>query len=160
MAVSVSMSRTNTTSENDKTNNLSFDLWCHRKDSFDRGLDLIRKLDDSRWEISEQYESLTFALCAIDESLDVDADAEVRKTNVGGPAKTMFDIWKRQSMEKHSMINVPLSTKNESELSETVKQYAEKAEVEVNGKSVERLVLPQIKYMFPAIPKKKVRCLV
>lgn len=140
----------------DKTNNLSFELWCHRKDSFDRGVALVKKIDDGRWETSEQYEALTFALCAIDESLDVDADSEVRKTNSGGPAKTMFDIWKRLSMEKHAMVNIPLSKKNEAELSETVKQYAEKADVVVNGKTVERSVLPQIKYMFPAIPKKKV----
>mmetsp|Transcript_30011 Transcript_30011/g.38741 ORF Transcript_30011/g.38741 Transcript_30011/m.38741 type:complete len:1575 (+) Transcript_30011:1304-6028(+) len=67
----------------------------------------------------------------------------------------MYDIWKRFSMEKHSMVEVPLSKKNEAVLTETVKQYAEKKEIVIDGKSVERLFLPQIKYMFPAVPKKK-----
>jgi cellobiose-specific phosphotransferase system component IIB len=93
---------------------------------------------------------------AIDESLEVDADSEVRKSGGAGPAKTMFEVWKRHSMDKHALTKVPLSKKNEAEISETVKQYAEKKEVLVDGHTEVLLVLPQIKYMYPAIPKKKV----
>jgi len=93
---------------------------------------------------------------AIDEVLDVDADAEVRKALMSGPAKTMFDVWRRNSMDKHALTDVPLSKANEAALSETVKQYAERTQVEVNGKMEERAVLPQMKYMYPAVPKKKV----
>lgn len=94
---------------------------------------------------------------AIDESLEVDADAEVRKVGGGGgAAKTMFDVWKRRTMEKHALTEVPLSKRNEADISETVKQYASKVEVVVDGRTEQRLVVPQMKYMFPAVPKKKV----
>ena len=64
----------------------------------------------------------------------------------------MYEGWKRQTMEKHSLTNVRLTDASAQTLSETVKQYAE-AQV-AGGRT--QLVLPQIKYQFPAIPKKKV----
>jgi len=133
----------------------TFDAWCHRKDVFDKGLELLAQLDSYRWEKDEEYEHLTAALVAIDESLEVDADAEVRKARTTGASKTMFEIWKRSSMEKHALTQVPLSKRNEAEISETVKQYATKTEVMVEGRMQERLVLPQMTYMYPALPKKK-----
>jgi hypothetical protein len=59
-------------------------------------------------------------------------------------------------MEKHALTSVALSPKDEAQLTETVKQYAERQNVVVAGRSEQLLVLPQIKYMFPAVPKKKV----
>ena len=134
---------------------LVFEEWVHRKDAFDRGAELLGKLDSSRWENEERYEQLTAALVAIDEQLGVDADAEVRKAGGSGPAKTMYEVWKRNSMTSHALRDVPLSKANEAALSETVKQYAERTEVMVGGKPEQRLVLPQMVYMFPAVPQKK-----
>ena len=135
----------------------AFERWVHRKDMFDRGLELLGRLDSSRWEQEKEWSDLTGALVAIDEALDVDADSEVRKSGPSGPAKTMYEIWKRQTMEKHSLTDVKLTKTHEESLSETVKQYADEKEFNENGRTVKRKVLPQIKYQFPAVPKKKVR---
>jgi len=67
----------------------------------------------------------------------------------------MFDIWKRNSMDLHALTNVVLSKAQEAALSDSIKQYAERSEVTVNGRSEARLVLPQVKYLYPAVPKKK-----
>jgi hypothetical protein len=59
---------------------MSFEDWVHRKDMFDRGLELLSRLDVDRWIDEDKWEQLTGALVAIDEALNVDADSEVRKT--------------------------------------------------------------------------------
>ena len=107
---------------------LSYEEWCYRKDVFDRGLELLGKLDSARWEGAEAYDKLTEALVAIDEALGVDAEAEVRR-KAAGAARTMYEVWQRQSMHKHALVNVPLTPADEAQLTETVKQYAERTEV-------------------------------
>lgn len=69
----------------------------------------------------------------------------------------MYDVWKRNTMNNHALTSVPLSKASEATLSETVTQYVTTEEVTVDDRSVERRVLPQVTYMFPAVPKKKVR---
>ncbi len=44
---------------------------------------------------------------------------------MGGPAKCMFEVWRKATMDRHSITDVVLSPKDEEQLSETVKQYAE-----------------------------------
>ena len=139
-----------------RENEMTFEDWVYRKDMFDRGLELLGRLNSERWEDEDKWGKLTEALVAIDLALGVDAKSEVRKSGSSGPAKTMYEVWRRHTMEKHSLANVVLSKKYEENLSDTVKQYAETEPRTVNGKTVNVKVLPQIKYQFPAVPKKKV----
>lgn len=138
-----------------RENEMTFENWVYRKDMFDRGLELLGRLDSERWEKEDKWGKLTEALVAIDLALGVDAKSEVRKSGSSGPAKTMYEVWRRHTMEKHSLTDVVLSKKYEENLSDTVKQYAETEPRTVNGKTVNVAVLPSIKYQFPAVPKKK-----
>ena len=139
-----------------RENEMTFENWVYRKDMFDRGLELLGRLNSERWEDEDDWGKLTGALVAIDLALGVDAKSEVRKSGSSGPAKTMYEVWRRHTMEKHSLTDVVLSKKYEENLSDTVKQYAETEPRTVNGKTVNVAVLPSIKYQFPAVPKKKV----
>ena len=34
---------------------MAFDEWVHKKDEFDKGLDLLRKIDPGRWEKRDSH---------------------------------------------------------------------------------------------------------
>ena len=59
----------------------------------------------------------------------MDAEEAVKTTASNGPARNMFDIYKRKSMGVVALTFVTITAKEAANLTETVKSYASEKEV-------------------------------
>ena len=71
---------------------------------------LLARIDVDRWDADDKWSQLTKVMVAMDEALGVDAQ-EVVKAGSTGPARTMYEVWKRRSMGI-SMFSKPAEREN------------------------------------------------
>lgn len=152
-------------SEDDEVRKLmaeaKFNEWVRWKDRFDRGLDLFKRLGEGRAENEDTWKEVAVALAAIDRSLDIDIEVALRSKKVGtvnadGSATTkaragpqsMFDAFKKWSMDHHPFCDVVLTDAELASVSSGVKELMSR------GPNDEWL-LPSLKYSYPPPPPKR-----
>lgn len=133
--------------ENDPQSHQHFEEWVAWKDRFDRGLALFGELDSSRGETEKEWMEVAVALAAIDRSLGIDMEDALSGKGGGkgraGP-QSMFDAFKKWTMESHTFVDVKLSESELTSVSEAVLELME-----------EEGVMPALQYTYPPEPPRR-----
>lgn len=134
-----------------------FDAWVKRKDHFERGCKLLAALDDDRAHNAAQWFDVTVALAAIERAIEPSEESDDEEwahrrgrsqrdmDGSRGSAKSMYEVWRSWTIEKHTFVDVELSREESETLSRAL---IENAEEDKGG----QVVLPTLRYVKPSKP--------